>query len=258
MTWPRARSRCVTSAQSNRSRSITNDLDQISSSIGDSLTGMPKSGTSAAKRNQSVSTRATPLPLEKMRSIASSAFLAFASQCGNGTLVSNPASRSARKVRSRSSAATNRSRSFVGRTTPVYWVKANVPPTRNWTPRSCKVRSAIAHAASCAFPAVNDPDSIMVGPKEARTVPEMADTQTRPDATLRRLRVAAMGDMHVGRTASPGVAQAFARVREVADVLVLCGDLTDRGTEDEAQQLGRDLKAVGIPVVAVLGNHDYE
>lgn len=67
-----------------------------------------------------------------------------------------------------------------------------------------------------------------------------------------------MADMHIGRSASPGVAQAFAHVREVADVLVLCGDLTDRGTEEEAQQLARDLKTVGVPVVAVLGNHDFE
>ena len=34
--------------------------------------------------------------------------------------------------------------------------------------------------------------------------------------------------------------------------------LTDRGTEDEAQQLARDLKNVGLPVVGVLGNHDFE
>ncbi|BCS31982.1 metallophosphoesterase [Luteitalea sp. TBR-22] len=72
------------------------------------------------------------------------------------------------------------------------------------------------------------------------------------------MRIAAMGDMHVGRTASPSISQAFGRVRELADVLVLCGDLTDRGTEEEAAQLARDLKGVGVPVVAVLGNHDFE
>lgn len=79
-----------------------------------------------------------------------------------------------------------------------------------------------------------------------------------PPETQHRLRIAAMGDMHIGRSASPGVAQAFARVRESADVLVLCGDLTDRGTEEEAQQLSRDLKVIGLPVIAVLGNHDFE
>ncbi|WP_201792191.1 metallophosphoesterase family protein [Luteitalea pratensis] len=85
----------------------------------------------------------------------------------------------------------------------------------------------------------------------------MPDTVPQPESQ-HRVRIAAMGDMHIGRSASPGVAQAFARVREAADVLVLCGDLTDRGTEDEAQQLSRDLKSVGLPIVAVLGNHDFE
>ena len=88
-------------------------------------------------------------------------------------------------------------------------------------------------------------------------MPEMPDTVPQPEFQ-HRVRIAAMGDMHIGRSASPGVAQAFARVREAADVLVLCGDLTDRGTEDEAQQLSRDLKTVGLPIVAVLGNHDFE
>jgi Icc-related predicted phosphoesterase len=79
----------------------------------------------------------------------------------------------------------------------------------------------------------------------------------RPPAT-RRVRVAAMADMHVGRSTTTQVQQAFARLRDLADVLVLAGDLTDRGTEDEAQQLARELKATGLPVVAVLGNHDFE
>src|SRR5213075_3481271 len=43
-----------------------------------------------------------------------------------------------------------------------------------------------------------------------------------------------------------------------ADALLLCGDLTDYGTEDEAKILVEELGAVHIPVVAVLGNHDYE
>jgi Icc-related predicted phosphoesterase len=89
-------------------------------------------------------------------------------------------------------------------------------------------------------------------------MPEPLPAAPRPAPERRRLRVAAMADMHIGRTATTAVQQAFARVRDVADVLVLAGDLTDRGTEEEAQQLGRDLKAVGLPIVAVLGNHDFE
>jgi Icc-related predicted phosphoesterase len=47
-------------------------------------------------------------------------------------------------------------------------------------------------------------------------------------------------------------------VAELADVLALCGDLTDRGDPEEGRQLGRALATIGVPVVAVLGNHDYE
>jgi Icc-related predicted phosphoesterase len=89
-------------------------------------------------------------------------------------------------------------------------------------------------------------------------MPEPSATATTNVPTTRRLRVAAMADMHIGRSATAPVQQAFSRLRDMADMLVLCGDLTDRGTEDEAHQLGRELKAVGLPIVAVLGNHDYE
>jgi Icc-related predicted phosphoesterase len=58
---------------------------------------------------------------------------------------------------------------------------------------------------------------------------------------------------------APGSLQAlFSRVAENADVLALCGDLTDRGLPEEARLLAKELQAVKIPKVAVLGNHDYE
>lgn len=73
------------------------------------------------------------------------------------------------------------------------------------------------------------------------------------------VRVAAVGDIHLGRAASgPPIQTLFAQVAELADVLALCGDLTDRGDPDEGRQLARVLASVGVPVVAVLGNHDYE
>ncbi len=65
--------------------------------------------------------------------------------------------------------------------------------------------------------------------------------------------------MHLGRAAyGPPVQTLFAQVAERADVLALCGDLTDRGDPEEGRQLGRALATVGVPIVAVLGNHDYE
>jgi Icc-related predicted phosphoesterase len=74
------------------------------------------------------------------------------------------------------------------------------------------------------------------------------------------VRVAALGDMHYSRTAPAGTLQPlFAQITESADILVLCGDLTDYGLPDEARALAREITAaVKIPCVAVLGNHDFE
>ena len=71
--------------------------------------------------------------------------------------------------------------------------------------------------------------------------------------------MAALSDIHLGRAGyGPPLQTLLASVPERADVLALCGDLTDRGDPDEARQLARALATVGVPVVAVLGNHDYE
>jgi Icc-related predicted phosphoesterase len=73
------------------------------------------------------------------------------------------------------------------------------------------------------------------------------------------VRIAAMGDVHYGKTAQSSVQSVFSQLADHADVLVLCGDLTDYGLPDEARILARDLSAhVRIPVVGVLGNHDFE
>ncbi|HJR04412.1 MAG TPA: metallophosphoesterase, partial [Methylomirabilota bacterium] len=72
------------------------------------------------------------------------------------------------------------------------------------------------------------------------------------------IRVAAVGDLHCTRT-SEGVFQPlFAKIGESADVLVLCGDLTDYGTPEEARVLAKELGATKLPKLAVLGNHDFE
>lgn len=47
-------------------------------------------------------------------------------------------------------------------------------------------------------------------------------------------------------------------LNESADVLLLCGDLTDYGTLEEARILAKELSVVRIPKLGVLGNHDYE
>ncbi len=71
-------------------------------------------------------------------------------------------------------------------------------------------------------------------------------------------RVAAVGDLHYGRSSAGLVQQVTGGVRDAADVLVLCGDLTEFGSEEEARLLAKDLATVAVPIVAVLGNHDFE
>jgi Icc-related predicted phosphoesterase len=73
------------------------------------------------------------------------------------------------------------------------------------------------------------------------------------------LNLAAIGDLHVTRK-SAGVWQPiFAQANAHADVLLLAGDLTDYGLPEEAHILATELsRTVKIPIIGVLGNHDYE
>lgn len=72
------------------------------------------------------------------------------------------------------------------------------------------------------------------------------------------VRFAAVGDIHVTKDSAGTLRSFFAQASEAADALLLCGDLTDYGTAEEAKVLADELGAVSIPIVAVLGNHDYE
>jgi len=74
----------------------------------------------------------------------------------------------------------------------------------------------------------------------------------------RSIRVAAVGDLHCTRASEGTLQPIFAKVAESADVLVLCGDLTDYGTAEEARVLAKELSATKLPTLAVLGNHDFE
>jgi Icc-related predicted phosphoesterase len=74
-----------------------------------------------------------------------------------------------------------------------------------------------------------------------------------------KLRVAAMADIHYGKHSRGALHDVFARCSQQADVLLLCGDLTDYGLAEEAEELVVDLRsAVHVPILAVLGNHDLE
>lgn len=73
-------------------------------------------------------------------------------------------------------------------------------------------------------------------------------------------RIAAVGDIHVGADTVGQVAEGFRHLADRADALLLAGDLTRRGTAVEAALVVAELAEVidaGVPVVAVLGNHDF-
>src|SRR3954463_886010 len=73
------------------------------------------------------------------------------------------------------------------------------------------------------------------------------------------MRIAATADIHYGKHSRGQFMESFAEISRSADVLLLCGDLTDYGLADEAEQLVADIRdALRIPALAVLGNHDFE
>ena len=72
------------------------------------------------------------------------------------------------------------------------------------------------------------------------------------------VRLAAVSDIHFGRTSVGALHALFMQIVEAADVLLLCGDLTDTGNPEEGRGLAHELSGLKIPMVGVLGNHDYE
>ena len=80
-------------------------------------------------------------------------------------------------------------------------------------------------------------------------------SQPRKPGTV---RIAAVGDFHCGQDDVGLYRELFTRVNEEADVLVLTGDLTRWGALSEYKVVVGELADVTVPIVAVLGNHDYE
>jgi Icc-related predicted phosphoesterase len=73
-----------------------------------------------------------------------------------------------------------------------------------------------------------------------------------------KTRIAAIADIHTRISDKGHWTACFKEVSQQADILLIGGDLTDTGDEDEARVLAEELKVCTIPVVAVLGNHDHE
>jgi uncharacterized protein len=73
-----------------------------------------------------------------------------------------------------------------------------------------------------------------------------------------RIRIAAAGDVHFGRDGDrERAAQAFAGLAGRVDVVLLAGDLTTHGEPEQAAILGDAVRSLGVPVLTVLGNHDW-
>ena len=71
--------------------------------------------------------------------------------------------------------------------------------------------------------------------------------------------MAAVGDLHCSKKSQGQFQALFAAAADQADVLVLCGDLTDYGLPEEAEILVKEMAgAAKLPTIAVLGNHDFE
>jgi Icc-related predicted phosphoesterase len=70
------------------------------------------------------------------------------------------------------------------------------------------------------------------------------------------VRIAAVGDVHVGDDSRGRLGPCLADACACADVLLLAGDLTRAGEPDEATVLVDELAGIELPVIAVLGNHD--
>jgi Icc-related predicted phosphoesterase len=77
-------------------------------------------------------------------------------------------------------------------------------------------------------------------------------------STTEAITLAAIGDLHVSETCHNRYRAMFEEMSEAADVVALTGDLTNFGKASEAEILAEDVRACTVPVVAVLGNHDYE
>ena len=82
---------------------------------------------------------------------------------------------------------------------------------------------------------------------------------TTPTPNGSTLRLAALADVHCTRESEGALRPLFAEIARQADAIVICGDLTAYGLPEEAAVLVKELDpATRLPILAVLGNHEYE
>jgi Icc-related predicted phosphoesterase len=102
------------------------------------------------------------------------------------------------------------------------------------------------------------PDQDKRRPKRRPDISKKKGEEPVPDP-VSTVRIAAVGDLHCSKGSKGLIRPLFENCDKMSDVLVLCGDLTDYGLPEEAHLLVEELSvAVTLPIVAVLGNHDFE
>lgn len=73
------------------------------------------------------------------------------------------------------------------------------------------------------------------------------------------VRIGALADLHFTKSSETPFRDLLVQASRDCDVLLLCGDLTDHGLPEEALGLAKEVHStVGVPVIGVLGNHDFE
>ena len=89
-------------------------------------------------------------------------------------------------------------------------------------------------------------------------MPVSPEGQPRPEVQEARLKIAAAGDVHCGDATDPeALAAAFAAAAERVDLILLAGDLTTHGEPAQAAVLAAACRPLAVPVLTVLGNHDW-
>lgn len=81
---------------------------------------------------------------------------------------------------------------------------------------------------------------------------------SQPATNSRLVRIGAMADLHCTKESRGQLAAMLSEAAARADVLLLGGDLTDYGLIEEAHILAHELSGIKVPLIGVLGNHDYE
>jgi uncharacterized protein len=71
------------------------------------------------------------------------------------------------------------------------------------------------------------------------------------------VRIAAAGDIHCHEANRDHIREALAKLPGTADLVLLAGDLTTHGEPEQGAVLADACRDLGLPVVAVLGNHDW-